>query len=107
VAKPKSRTARWYQAVSDAQEALEKARSAGDELSQALINLQEIQSEYQEWQDSLPENLQQSPVGEKLQAVLDIDIESVMGEPLENWADTENAIGEAENVELPQGFGRD
>jgi len=63
---------------------------------QALSNLKELQDEYQEWKDNLPENLQSSAVGEKLEAVCDLDIESA-----------QDMISEAEGLDLPQGFGRD
>ena len=77
-----SRPKRWAEAV--------------DNAATALQELKELQEEYQEWQDGLPENLEQSAVGEKLQEVADIDIDSAL-EVVEN----------AEGVDLPLGFGRD
>lgn len=82
MAEKKSRGARWSEAASQALNALQE--------------LQEIQEEYQEWLDNLPENLQSSALGEKLQAVCDIDIEGAV-----------SAAEEADSAELPQGFGRD
>ena len=55
-----------------------------------------MQKEYEEWKDNLPENLQQSPVGEKLEAVCDLDIEGAI-----------EMVSEAEGLDLPLGFGRD
>ena len=84
VAKPKkqSRADRWSEAASTAKQALEE--------------LHEVQQEYQEWLDNLPENLQQSPVGEKLTTVCELDIEGAM-----------STVDEAESADLPLGFGRD
>jgi hypothetical protein len=80
--KPKSRGQRWTEAASNA--------------AAALSDLQDIQSEFQDWLDNLPENLHGSALGEKLQTVCDIDISSAL-----------DAANEAENADLPLGFGRD
>lgn len=80
--KPKSRSARWGDAASAAVAALEE--------------LQEIKGEFEEWRDNLPENLQQSTIGEKLEFVCDLDIDSAL-----------ETVQEAENADLPLGFGRD
>lgn len=81
-AKKTSRTDRWADACSRAGEALDE--------------LVELQSEYADWHSNLPENLQNSPVGEKLETITSIDIESAKG-----------AVDEAEGAELPRGFGQD
>ena len=78
----KSRPARWADAVSRAVEALEE--------------LQDLQAEYQEWFDGLPDNLQDTPVAEKLAGVTETDIESAL-----------EVVREAEDADLPMGFGRD
>lgn len=78
----KSRADRWGEACSNARNGLED-----------LVALKE---EYEEWKDNLPENLQQSPVAEKLEAVCDLDFDSAI-----------EVIDEAEGVDLPLGFGRD
>ena len=62
----------------------------------ALSDLVELQGEYSDWKDGLPENLASSPVGEKLEAVCDLDLEGA-----------QSTIEEAEGCELPLGFGRD
>lgn len=77
-----SRADRWADACGTAREGLEE-----------LAGLKE---EYEEWRDNLPENLRQSPVGEKLEAVCDLDLDSAT-----------TVLDEAENMELPMGFGRD
>ena len=80
--KKQSRADRWADACAQANE--------------ALAELKELQEEYEGWKDSLPENLANSPVGEKLTAVCDLDIESAM-----------STVDDAEGAELPLGFGRD
>jgi len=108
MAKTKSRPVRWGEAAEKARNAMNEVSSAGDALSEALQELREIQSEYEDWRDNLPENLQQSALGEKLNEIIDnIDIESIAEDPLENWSEVETAIDAAEGAELPLGFGRD
>jgi hypothetical protein len=79
---PTSRPAQWLAAATAAVEALQV--------------LQELQSEYEDWRSTLPENLQGSALAEKLDAVCDLDIASAL-----------SAAEEAEGLELPLGFGRD
>ncbi len=62
----------------------------------ALTELQDIQQEFQDWRDNMPEGLESSPLGEKLDAITEIDIESAL--------DTAN---EADGADPPLGFGRD
>jgi hypothetical protein len=88
----KGRPQRWAEAVTD-------ARTALDMLSEAVETLRELRDEYASWRDNLPENLQVSALGEKLDAVVDLDLD-VLGE-------VEQLISEAESLDLPLGFGRD
>lgn len=90
-----SRLDRWSESASEARTALDSLRSA-------LEALNEVKAEYEEWRDNLPENLAQSALGEKLNAVADLDFDA---DGLLSEAD--NAIGEAEGADLPLGFGRD
>lgn len=87
-----SRTARWNAAVI-------LAKAAQQALSDSLGDLADIQSEFEEWRDNLPENLQGSMLGEKLDAVCDLDLD-VLGE-------VESLLDECEQLDLPRGFGRD
>lgn len=80
--KESSRPARWARACSQMREAL-------DELTG-------LKGEYEEWRGNLPENQDGSPVAEKLDAIADLDLDSV-----------ESVVSECEGVELPLGFGRD
>ena len=64
-------------------------RSKARRWSDAVQELVDLQAEYQAWLDSLPENLQSSAVAEQLEAICDLDLESLQdGDP-------------------PRGFGRD
>lgn len=89
--KNNSRTARW-------QNACDRARVAAEDLESAFGDLKDIQSEYEEWRDNLPENLQSSALAEKLNEVCDLDLD---------LDDVGGKVDEAENVDLPRGFGRD
>src|SRR5262245_55044631 len=55
----------------------------------AAEELLALQQEYQEWYDNLPENLQDTALAQKLEAVCDLDLEEIV------------------SIELPLGFGRD
>ena len=105
--KPPSRAERWGDAVADAQSAIEQMAGNVDDLESALSELRSVQEEYEECKDNLPENLQSSPVGEKLDEVCGIEIEGVADTIRDAIEAAQDAIGNAEGVELPQGFGRD
>lgn len=90
-----SRIDRWNEAAGN-------ARSALEQLQAALSDLNDIRSEYEDWQSNLPESLSQSPVADKLQAVVDLDLD-----PDSLLSEVDGVIGEAEAADLPLGFGRD
>lgn len=96
-----SRPARWARACEDARAAYEKVEAAITELNEAREALDKVRAEYEEWRDNLPESLQNSALGEKLQAVADLDMSDEAEAPAVDWLD------EAENADLPLGFGRD
>ncbi len=56
---------------------------------EAVATLAELQEHYEEWWGKLPESLQQTALGEKLQAIGELDLDSLQA------------------VEPPLGFGRD
>lgn len=87
--KRNSRTQRWTDAAT-------KVQDLAEQLETALEELKEVQQEYSDWYDNLPDSLQQSPVGEKLSAIQDLDLEPDLSS-LEGVAD----------IDLPLGFGRD
>ena len=80
--KPLSRSKRWAAAAAKADE--------------GLSELVDLQAEFQDWRDNLPENLESSPVAEKLDAVCDLELD-----------DVHSTIQEAMDADLPLGFGRD
>ena len=62
----------------------------------ALEELQEMQSEFEDWKEGLPDNLRESAVAEKLDSITEIDFDSAI-----------ETVHEAEDADLPLGFGRD
>ena len=42
-----------------------------------MQELVDLQAEYQAWLDSLPENLESSAVAERLEAICDLDVDSL------------------------------
>ena len=80
--KQKIRPARWAAAL--------------DKANESVAALVELQEQYQEWRDNLPENLESSALAEKLDEVTQVDLQSAQA-----------SLEEAEGVELPLGFGRD
>lgn len=125
-----SRADRWQIACGDARDGVERfvsaaqdlsaddMHTAAEEINNALTDLADIQTEYQDWYDNMPEGLRDSsPTGEKLSAITEIDlsesfdidaileaIQEVVTEAVEPITD---ALDESENAELPSGFGRD
>ena len=74
----------------------ERWSSACNTVRNALEELQQLQAEYQDWRDNIPENMESSPTAEKLDAMADLDLDEIV-----------NAIEEAADADLPRGFGRD
>ncbi len=64
-------------------------RSRPQRWCDAVQTLVDLQVEYQDWLDNLPDNLQESAVAERLTAICDYD------------------FGDLEALEPPRGFGRD
>ena len=64
-------------------------RSKARRWTDAVQKLVDLQGEYQAWLDSLPENLRSSALAEQLEAICDLDLDSL------------------QEVEPPRGFGRD
>lgn len=91
-----SRQDRWIKAANEAESFLNQA-------FEALEELKAVQEEYIEWRDNLPENLQGSAVGEKLDTVCDLDIDGMLSEVEQ----TRDNMSEAQSMDMPQGFGRD
>jgi phage shock protein A len=100
----KSRPKRWEEACASAREALGAVRSQWELAEGALQDLDSIRQEYEEWRDNLPENLQDTPLGEKLNEVCELDLEMDTSTSLDEM---EEKLDTAEAIDLPRGFGRD
>jgi hypothetical protein len=105
--KPKSRPQRWSDAATDAAQALSDMEQAKDKFEEAMVELKSVQDEYEEWKDNLPENLQQSPLGEKLEEVCGLDIESASSGIDSAIDGARGVVDEAQGLDLPRGFGKD
>jgi hypothetical protein len=82
-------------------------RDAMSEVEEALSELRAVQEEYEEWKENIEEKFSGTPVYEKLDEVCNIGIEDISDTLSSAIDDAENAISEAEGVDLPRGFGRD
>lgn len=84
VKKPKkeSRAARWARVASEAHAKVEE--------------LKDMQGEFEEWRDNVPDSLQSSPMYEKLDTICDLDLDGAL-----------STLDEAEGADVPLGFGRD
>lgn len=100
--KPTSKSARWQAALEQAREKVQALDAAMSELETAFQDLKDIQSEYGDWRDSFPENMQSSATYEKLDAICELDLE-----PEFDVSPFTDILDEAEGAELPMGFGKD
>ena len=105
--KPKSRSKRWAEAVSAADRAVSNLEVGLAQLQEAMEELKSVQSEYEEWKDNLPENLASSALGEKLEEVCNLDMESAADAVESAIDDARSLVDETDGIDLPQGFGRD
>jgi hypothetical protein len=87
--------------------ALNKLEEYISEAESAFEELKEVQQEYSDWKDNLPENLASSPLGEKLEEVTGLDLESGIDSLRTAVDEALDAATTAEGTDLPQGFGRD
>ena len=67
-------------------------------LHDAASQAEELRDEYQDWRDNIPDNLDESPVAEKLDAAI---------EALEMAIEAGMAGDELDTVDPPRGFGKD
>jgi uncharacterized protein YukE len=105
--RPQSRASRWADAAGDALSALSEIASHLDALETAAGELRAVQEEYEEWKDNLPENLASSPLGDKLEEVCGLEIEDAAQKIRDAIDEVQSTFEEAENIDLPRGFGRD
>jgi len=105
--RPPSRPKRWMAATSKALAALSAIREAADAFEEAVSEFRSVQEEYEEWKDNLPDSLQSSPLGEKLEEVCNLDLESQTEAITDAVSEVEGVIEEADAIDLPRGFGKD
>jgi|PlaIllAssembly_1097288.scaffolds.fasta_scaffold238482_3 hypothetical protein len=103
--KSNSRTARWAEAVQDARDAVQAVHDAAQAAADALEALRDIQGEYQDWYDNLPDVSQGTAMADKLEAVTSLDLDWD-ADPAD-LDSLEAILDEAEGADLPLGFGRD
>ncbi|MFA6118238.1 MAG: hypothetical protein WC729_29905 [Sphingomonas sp.] len=99
---PMSRPERWAAAAQNARDAYDAMSAGRSGWEDAMGELSSLKDEYEEWQGSLPENLQDSALGEKLEAITGMDFET-----LPDLDDCESLLEEIKDIELPRGYGRD
>lgn len=99
----KSRPARWAEATSKGQEALDELETAKAKLSEALLELSDLRDEYEEWNDNLPDFAQGSALADKLQEVVGLEFDP----ETDDIDSAREQIEAAEGADLPRGFGRD
>jgi len=95
-----SRPQRWTNALEHARTAIDTAKQ---ELEDAFNDLQALQSEYADWLDNLPDMSRGSALEEKLSAMADLNLEI----DTDVFSDIEDRLDDADNADLPLGFGRD
>lgn len=89
-----SRRERW-------QSACNTAIVARMDLDEAIQTLSDLRDEFVTWRDNLPENFASSALGEKLDAVCDLEIDrDAVLDPLD-------FLDAADGMDLPLGYGRD
>ena len=108
MAKPKkeSNPARWARLVDEARSAFDDLQSNIDACKSALEELDGMREEYEEKEGNLTDNLRATPYGEKLEAMTSLDLQSAIS-ALDELDGIDSAISEAEEIEVPLGFGRD
>ena len=117
MAKKNTRSQRWLNSISTAQENMEEVREAAEvakeKLADVLLSFEEVkavQEEYQEWLNNMPEGLQQSPTAEKLEEIVYLDFDSISEDAFDFdsvLCEVDDLLAEAEQVDFPLGFGRD
>lgn len=69
---------------------------ACQQIMNGLETLQDLKSQFEEWKDNMPDSLQSGETYQKLEAICDLDLDSI-----------DSIVGEADGLDLPLGFGRD
>lgn len=102
MARGKSRPARWAEAVLKARAAANTIEEGKAALVEVFGELEELRNEYENWRTGLPEQFENTELASKLDTVIEMDF----NEDTDVEAMLE-AVDQAEQAELPLGFGRD
>jgi hypothetical protein len=92
-----SRAERWDEAVGALSQAYRDLDTAAEEAQSALDLLQDLQREYQDWFDNMPDFTQDGPTGEKLSQICEIDL----SDEGFNFVWLEDVVDEVKAVDLP------
>lgn len=110
--KRKSKLDLWQELVAEAREAANEAEQVQDQLATAkqrivdvLDQLAEMAQEYGDTYDNMNEGLQQSPFGQKCEAMQQLDLAGTSAD--DELDELISKLDEAEGAEIPLGFGRD
>lgn len=99
------------EAMTAYQDAVDALTGAMEKVEEAMQSLRDVREEYQGWYDNMNEGLQQSPTGQKLEELLNIDLEPSDPEipTFEeiDFSEIEEAAQQILDADLPLGFGRD
>ena len=92
--------------------AIDELQGALQTAQDAMENLKSVrEDEYQGWYDNMSESLQQTPTGQKLQELLDIDLDPSWPEVPDfeepDFGDAESAAQSILDADYPLGFGKD
>ena len=100
--RPRSRPDRWRAAVAEIRKAAEPLERAMAEIEDAKSDLVELQGEYSDWLEGLPEGGSEA-TRDKLQEIVDFDLD------LDGLGPQEliDRLDDLEGVDPPLGFGRD
>lgn len=111
MSKRQTKQQRWDEAIAVARKAADEAEEIQEQLTQAkqaivdaLEDLKAMAEEFGETFDNMTEGLQQTPFGQKCEAMQQMDLEGDVDEDLDTLL---GKIDEAEGAEIPLGFGRD
>lgn len=112
MSKQPTKAQRWQEAIDAARTAASKAenvqeqlREAKQEVVDALDALRDMAQEFGEPYDNMSEGLQQTPFGQKCEAMQNLDLDGAdVDDELDELV---SKIDEAEGAEIPLGFGRD
>ena len=107
MSRPQSRPDRWHGIVKALLASMEVLDTTLHDVEAAVEELVEVLGEYAEWQDNLPENMAGTATAEKLDEVVELDVQSAFDEAADALQNLQSVAEAASAMDLPRGFGRD